>query len=196
MSKTILVAHQKGGVGKSTLTFNLATNLRENAKVCIVDMDNQESLMNVKELSEVSIYSGADLTQIQKEDYDFIFIDTPPYLTDKLSDLCKLSDVIIIPTKAGVLDLLAIRSTIEIVKDSGNEKKAIIVFNMVKPNTTLTEEIIYQLQEYDVKVSKNMISDLVAFSRSVLINGVEDHNKAQKQIDNLTKEILTLSIQK
>ena len=66
---------------------------------------------------------------------------------------------------------------------------------MVKPNTTLTKEIKNQLQEYDVKVSKNMISDLVAFSRSVLINGVEDHNKAQKQIDNLTKEILTLSIQ-
>jgi hypothetical protein len=27
------------------------------------------------------------------------------------------------------------------------------------------------------------------------VNGVEDHHKAQKQIDNLTKEILTLSIQ-
>ncbi|WP_297983426.1 ParA family protein [uncultured Chryseobacterium sp.] len=196
MAKTILITHQKGGVGKSTLTFNLATNLRENAKVCIVDMDRQGSLMNIKELSEVPIFSGFDLKKIQKEDYDFIFIDTPPYLTDKLSELCKLSDVIIIPTKAGVLDLLAIRSTVEIVKDSGNEKKAIIVFNMVKPNTTLTKEIKNQLQEYDVKVSKNMISDLVAFSRSVLINGVEDHNKAQKQIDNLTKEILTLSIQK
>lgn len=195
MAKTILITHQKGGVGKSTLTFNLATNLRENAKVCIVDMDSQGSLMNIKELSEVPIFSGFDLKKIQKEDYDFIFIDTPPYLTDKLSELCKLSDVIIIPTKAGVLDLLAIRSTVEIVKDSGNEKKAIIVFNMVKPNTTLTKEIKNQLQEYDVKVSKNMISDLVAFSRSVLINGVEDHNKAQKQIDNLTKEILTLSIQ-
>lgn len=195
MAKTILITHQKGGVGKSTLTFNLATNLRENAKVCIVDMDRQGSLMNIKELSEVPIFSGFDLKKIQKEDYDFIFIDTPPYLTDKLSELCKLSDVIIIPTKAGVLDLLAIRSTVEIVKDSGNEKKAIIVFNMVKPNTTLTKEIKNQLQEYDVKVSKNMISDLVAFSRSVLINGVEDHNKAQKQIDNLTKEILTLSIQ-
>lgn len=196
MAKTILITHQKGGVGKSTLTFNLATNLRENAKVCIVDMDRQGSLMNIKELSEVPIFSGFDLKKIQKEDYDFIFIDTPPYLTDKLSELCKLSDVIIIPTKAGVLDLLAIRSTVEIVKDSGNEKKSIIVFNMVKPNTTLTKEIKNQLQEYDVKVSKNMISDLVAFSRSVLINGVEDHNKAQKQIDNLTKEILTLSIQK
>lgn len=47
MSKTILVTHQKGGVGKSALTFNLAVNLRDNAKVCIVDMDSQGSLMNV-----------------------------------------------------------------------------------------------------------------------------------------------------
>jgi chromosome partitioning protein len=39
-----------------------------------------------------------------------------------------------------------------------------------------------------------MISDLVAFSRSVLINGVEDNNKAQKQIDALTKEVLTIAI--
>lgn len=195
MAKTILITHQKGGVGKSTLTFNLATNLRENAKVCIVDMDNQGSLINIKELSEVAIFSGSDLKKIQKEDYDFIFIDTPPYLTDKLPELCKISDVIIIPTKAGVLDLLAIRSTIDIIKKSGNQKKAVIVFNMVKPNTTLTDEIKNQLEEYDVRVSKNMISDLVAFSRSVLINGVEHHNKAQKQIDNLTKEILTLSIQ-
>ena len=39
-----------------------------------------------------------------------------------------------------------------------------------------------------------MISDLVSFSRSVLVNGVEDNNTAQKQIDNLTKEILTLTI--
>lgn len=105
-----------------------------------------------------------------------------------------MADVIVIPTKAGVLDLLAIKSTIDTFKDSKAEKKAIIVFNMIKPNTTLTEEIKDQLKEYDVKVSKNMISDLVIFSRSVLLNGVEENNKAQKQIDNLTKEILTLSI--
>ena len=65
---------------------------------------------------------------------------------------------------------------------------------MVKPNTTLTDEIRSHLGDYDIKVSKNMISDLVAFSRSILVNGVEENNKAQKQIDNLTKEILTLSI--
>lgn len=194
MAKVILTTHQKGGVGKSTLTFNLATNLHDNAKVCIVDMDMQGSLLNIKELSQVFVYTGNELKTVLKKDYDFIFIDTPPYLTDKLSELCNLADVIIVPTKAGVLDLLAIKSTIDIIDKTKNAKKALIVFNMVKPKTTLTDEIKDQLKEYKIKISKNMISDLVSFSRSVLVNGVEEHHKAQKQIDSLTKEILTLSI--
>lgn len=194
MPKVILTTHQKGGVGKSTLTFNLATNLVDNAKVCIVDLDYQGSLMNIRELSQVPIFGSDDLEKILNEDYDFVFIDTPPYISENLPALCNLADVIVIPTKAGVLDLLAIKSTIDIIKQSGNGEKGIIVFNMVKPNTTLTDEIKNQLGEYNIKVSKNMISDLVSFSRSVLINGVSDNNKAQKQIDSLTKEILTMSI--
>lgn len=194
MSKIILTTHQKGGVGKSTLLFNLAVNLKENAKVCIIDLDAQGSLYQVRDLSEVPIFSEDKLKEIQSLDFDFIFIDTPPYLSNKLTELCDLADVIIIPTKAGVLDLLAIKSTINIIEHSGNENKALIVFNMVKPNTTLTEEIKDQLSDYNVRVSKNMISDLVIFSRSVLINGVEDNNKAQKQIDALTKEVLTIAI--
>ena len=196
MSKIILITHQKGGVGKSTIAYNLASNIRENAKVCIIDMDSQGSLINISELSEVPIFTADMLNEKIKSDYDFIFIDTPPYLNEKIIDLCNISDVIIIPTKAGVLDFLAIKSTIDIVKQAKSENKAIIVFNMIKPNTTLTEEIKSQLQDYNIKVSKNMLSDLVSFSRSVLVNGVEENNNAQKQIDNLTKEILMLSINK
>jgi chromosome partitioning protein len=194
MAKIILVTHQKGGVGKSTITYNLACNIRENAKVCIIDMDFQGSLINISELSEVPIFTAEKLNETIKSDYDFIFIDTPPYLNEKIVDLCNISDVIIIPTKAGVLDLLAIKSTIDIIKQAKSEKKALIVFNMIKPNTTLTKEIKAQLQEYNIMVSKNMLSDLVSFSRSVLVNGVEENHNAQKQIDNLTKEILMLSI--
>lgn len=194
MAKTILITHQKGGVGKSTITYNLAVNLKNNANVCIIDMDVQGSLMNIKELSEVPIFSADKLEELQKSNYDFIFIDTPPYLNDRIEEFCNIADVIIIPTKAGVLDLLAIKSTVDIVMKAKAEKKSLIVFNMVKPNTTLTAEIRSHLQEYDIKVSKNMLSDLVAFSRSVLVNGVEENRNAQKQIDNLTKEILTLSI--
>ena len=195
MAKIILTTHQKGGVGKSTITYNLAENLKSSAEVCIVDMDSQGSLLHLSELAKVPIFSGSELKKIINSDYDFIFIDTPPYLNDSISDLCKMADVIIIPTKAGILDLLAIKSTSDIVKEAKSEKKAVIVFNMVKPKTTLTDEIKTQLKEYEIKVSKNMLSDLVAFSRSVVLGGVEESNNAQKQLDNLTKEILTLSIQ-
>ena len=194
MAKVILITHQKGGVGKSTLAFNLAVNIFDNAKVCLVDFDEQGSLLNIKKASKVPIFEASKLKELLKSDYDFIFIDTPPYLTNQLKELCDLADVIIIPTKAGILDLLAIKSTIEIVEQSSNSDKALIVFNMVKPNTSLTAEIKSHLGDYDIRISKNMISDLVSFSRSILVNGVEDNNKAQKQIDNLTKEILTLSI--
>lgn len=192
MAKIILITHQKGGVGKSTLTFNLATNIRDIAKVCIVDFDYQGSLNNIRELSKIPIFTEEKFNEILNLDYDFIFIDTPPYLSEKLPKLCDLADVIIIPSKAGFLDILAIRSTIQIVEETGNKNKAIVVFNMVKPNTSLTNEVTQQLDEYDVRISKTMISDLVAFTRSVLVNGVEDSINAQKQIDSLTKEILTL----
>lgn len=196
MPKIILITHQKGGVGKSTLAFNLAINIKDIAKTCIVDLDFQGSLNSIRELSQVPIFTEDKLNEVVKSDYDFIFIDTPPYLSDKLSELCNLADVIIIPSKAGFLDILAIGSTINLVEKSGNKHKAMIVFNMIKPNTSLTEEVKQQIEEYNIRVSKTMISDLVAFTRSVLVNGVTDNINAQKQIDNLTKEILTLVIDK
>lgn len=189
--KNYLDYSPKGGAGKSTLTFNLACNLKESAKVCILDMDNQGSLLNISELSQVPVFTSNMLSEKLKKEYDFI--DTPPYINEKIPKLCEIADIIIIPTKAGVLDLLAIKSTIDIIKEVKAENKALIVFNMVKPKTTLTEEIKKEVTDYGIKVSKTMISDLVSFSRSVLVNGVEDNNTAQKQIDNLTKEILTLT---
>jgi chromosome partitioning protein len=83
-----------------------------------------------------------------------------------------------------VFDVLAIRSTIEIVKQSKAEKKTLIVFNMIKPNTSLTEEIKNQLSEYNIKVAQTMISDLVVFSRSALHNGVSINTKSISEFFN------------
>ena len=43
MPKIILVTHQKGGVGKSTLTFNMALAIKNEAKTAIIDLDLQGS---------------------------------------------------------------------------------------------------------------------------------------------------------
>lgn len=103
----ILTTHQKGGVGKSTLTYNLAINLKDKAKVCIVDMDVQGSLSDFKNFSPVPVLPPDKLPELKNSDIDFVFIDTPPYLSNKLPELCSLANVIIIPTKAGVLTTAA-----------------------------------------------------------------------------------------
>jgi len=193
MSKIILITHQKGGVGKSTLTFNLAQNITKNAKVAVIDFDLQGSLSQLKQLvSDFDILSfKGEINSITNLDYDFIFIDTPPYLSNYLPKLIELADLIIVPTKAGILDLLAIKSTLEIIEQGNKLQQALVVFNMIKANTTLTLDILIGLEEYKVTIANSHISDLVAFTRSVLVGGVNRDKNAQAQLDNLTKEVLT-----
>jgi chromosome partitioning protein len=193
MPKIVLVTHQKGGVGKSTLTFNLAQNISSSTNVAVLDFDLQGSLSQLKELVtdfEIIPFKG-EIDDILKLNYDFIFIDTPPYLSNHLPKLIAIADLVIVPTKAGILDLLAIKGTLELIEDANKTANTLVVFNMIKANTTLTMDILIGLEEYNVKIANTHISDLVAFTRSVLVKGVTNDKNAQKQIDSLTKEILT-----
>lgn len=61
MSKIILITHQKGGVGKSTLTYNLAQNISNKANVVVLDFDLQGSLAQLKDM-----VSGFNIIPFQK----------------------------------------------------------------------------------------------------------------------------------
>ena len=129
------------------------------------------------------------MAEIETLDFDFVFIDTPPYLNEKLPELSKLADVVVVPTKTGVYDLMAIEDTIDMIKSAKCEKKTLIVLNMVKHNSTLTTEMLEAIDRFKIEVAETHISDLVAFTRSAINNGINDE-KAQKQIENLTMEVL------
>lgn len=191
MPKIILVTHQKGGVGKSTITYNLANSLFEkNTKVAICDLDFQGTLSELKNISNVPIFVGEkEIEKLKKSDYDFVFIDTPPYLFARLGELSKLADLIIIPTKVGIADFIAISKTIEIVENAGMKNKIMVVLNMVKPKTTLTTEMQESLSNIDIYVANSNLSDLVSFTRSFATNRLEDE-KANQQIENLLVETL------
>src|ERR1019366_8889161 len=197
MPKIITLAHQKGGVGKSTLAANLAASFKSNVRTAIMDVDPQGTITQLSK-----IYKGIDILpyseNISSLEYDVIFIDTPPYLSDNLLKILEISDLVIIPTKAGIADLLAIRSTISVVEKSQKRNpklKAVVVLNMVKYATTLTEDVRKQIAELDITLLKAQISDRVNFTRSIALSsaiyGIGDL-KAEKEIDNLTKEILLL----
>ncbi|WP_454058927.1 ParA family protein [Elizabethkingia ursingii] len=191
MSKFILITHQKGGVGKSTITYNLACALNEKkAQVAICDLDLQGTLSELKKISKVPIYLGEkELKQLQTSEYDFILIDTPPYLNNSISQILQFTDLVIVPTKVGIADFMAISKTIEIVENAGMKNKLMVVMNMVKPKTTLTTEMWESLNKIDVLVARSTLSDLVSFTRSFATNGLDDE-KAKHQIDTLLIEIL------
>ena len=76
MPKIILITHQKGGVGKSTLTFNMANALKNDVKVAIIDLDWQGSIYKSRSNSDIPVYSPDQINEIQSLDFDFT--EEPP----------------------------------------------------------------------------------------------------------------------
>ena len=65
MAKVLAFVNQKGGVGKSTLTFNMANALKNDVKVAIIDLDWQGSIYKSRSNSDVQVYSPDHLNEIQ-----------------------------------------------------------------------------------------------------------------------------------
>lgn len=199
MTKVISLVHQKGGVGKSTLTFNLAHSFKTHLHTAVVDLDPQGTLSQLKPLSkDLEIIPWSFENKQLPDSFEVLFVDTPPYLSADLPNLFQLSDLVIIPTKAGIADLMAIRSTISMVRTAQKTKpqlKAGIVLNMVKSNSSMSEEVKQMLIEYNVPIFLQMITDRVSFTRSLVIEngifGLEDL-RAKEEMDKLTEEVLNL----
>ena len=202
MSKIITVAHQKGGVGKSTLVLNLAHCFKAGGlNVLIVDMDLQGSLLGLAGMEDIQISPPPEnINTIQSLPFDIIIIDTPPYLSNTLPGLFQVSDFILIQTKTGFFDVMAIKSTISLVKEAKTKKPSLIsgiVLNMVKNRTSLTDEVKEIIGSYNEGVMNTMIFERVAYIRSALTAGVltSDDNKAKEEITALASEIIeTISI--
>jgi chromosome partitioning protein len=196
--KIITVAHQKGGVGKTTLALNLAYCFKEGARVAIIDTDPQGSVSNIKPILEqhgIALIAPQDIDKVRNQ-YDIAVIDTPPYLSTTLPEFFKYSDFVLVPTKASVLDIMAIRATIKLLREAMKERpqlKASIVLNMVKSRSAITAEIKEILDEYKFPILNTMVSDRVSYTRSPISGGVfnTEDDKAKEEILSLTREIIT-----
>ena len=195
--KIITVAHQKGGVGKTTLSLNLASCLRKSGlKIAVLDTDVQGSLAETSHtLEDITIVSPDELSNIHKMTYDILVIDTPPYLTNSLHEIFSISDYVLVPTNIGVYDVLAIRATLAIIQKVQNERPLLkygVVLNRVRAGTSLIKDILDMLKSYNAIVLKTRIHERISYARSALTNGIfgTEDVKAHDEIFNLTEEII------
>lgn len=194
----ISLVNQKGGVGKSTLSLNLAHCFATGLKVGLMDTDAQGSIRNLSDrITGIDVLSVNDLPTIRKASYDVVIVDSPPYVTNHLDAILEASDFILIPVKPSYVDVMAVKPTCDIIVKKQTSKPSLIariVLNMVKPRTSVNQDITYLLDSMPIPTMKSTISERVAFIRSFINNGVfeGEDERATNEIINVAEEITDL----
>jgi chromosome partitioning protein len=123
----IAVAGRKGGIGKSTITGNLAAEFIEMGRsVMILDADPQHSLVAWSEQGEgwlsqcVVPVNGGDAaalranTKAAAAEADIVLIDTPPGMPEVIRLAAMLADLVLLPCGPSPLDMFPLKESISI----------------------------------------------------------------------------------
>lgn len=147
----IVVANPKGGVGKSTLSTNLAGYLAlQGHKVMLGDVDRQQSSRTWLSLRPQAArpIAGWDAThdQIVKppKGTTHVVLDTPAGLHGKRFDeLMKLADKIVVPLQPSIFDIYATRAFLdEVLAHRKSDKVQVGVVGMrVKDGTIAADQL-------------------------------------------------------
>jgi len=142
----LVVAGPKGGIGKTTLSRNLAVAAAaEGLRVATLDLDPQRSLTNwyskrpdkcvqfdhfKGDMNESTIREA--MAAISEEGYDLLVVDTPPSVEDSpegFKALAAVADLLLIPTSHTDDDLEVVRPWMRFVRSLG--RPAAYVMNRV-----------------------------------------------------------------
>lgn len=115
---------QKGGSGKTTLAECLAVAATQDGKLAaILDMDPQGTSPSWKQRRGADDPAVISITMANLEDElarareagaDMVFIDTPARLSDWAMEAAKVSDLVIVPSRATVKDLERVEASIKL----------------------------------------------------------------------------------
>ena len=108
--KTILIANQKGGCGKTLVVDELAFSFdRTDVKYSLYDLDGQGGIIHEPKVID---------------DADYAIVDTPGYISDNLGELIQGADLIIIPTRTTYKDIPTLQTMLELIEQNGKSSDA------------------------------------------------------------------------
>jgi len=202
----IAIVGNKGGVGKTTLSVNVATGLNNKSRTAVIDADPQRSSLQWRAFSEndaVSVYEaeedlGSQANQLI-QDYEQVIIDCPPSVyapqTHKALVVCHRA---VIPVQPSPMDLWAtvhILEAIEKARQTNTQLKPLLVINQLEPRTMLSKLVREAVSEIGIPVADAMVRRRAVFRSSALEGkSVYDVGRrgdaAIEEIENLIQEIL------
>lgn len=113
--KTILIANQKGGCGKTLVADELAFSFdRTDVKYSLYDLDGQGGIIHEPKVID---------------DADYAIVDTPGYIYDNLGELIQGADLIIIPTRTTYKDIPTLQTMLELIEQNGKSSDTMFIFN-------------------------------------------------------------------
>ena len=138
---TVAILSQKGGTGKTTLALHLAIAAEKVGQLAaVIDLDPQASAAGWKDSrpGETPVVVSVPSTRLPQAlqaardgNADLALIDSAPHSGDVALAAAEAADLVLIPCRAGILDLRAIGATARIVKLAG--KRAFVVLNAMPP---------------------------------------------------------------
>ena len=155
--RTLVIASQKGGVGKTTIAGHLASMAESqgDGPVALIDTDPQGSLSswwNERKI-ETPVFASVDidslpahLLQLEKSGVMLAIIDTPPAVTETIRKVLVVADLVLIPTRPSPHDLRAVGSTVGLVEAAG--KRMVFVINGAAQRAKITGEAAIALSQH------------------------------------------------